>query len=45
MTEVPTDADLEAIDAAEAPDLAEELADQLETELEAIETKTPERGG
>jgi hypothetical protein len=50
MTDVPeekilTDADLEAVDAAEAPEIAEELADRLESELEAIETRTPGRDG
>lgn len=40
-----TDVDLEGVDAAEAPDIAEALADRLESELEAIETKAPERDG
>ncbi len=31
-----TEADLETADAAEAPDIAEELADRLETELDDI---------
>jgi hypothetical protein len=39
------DTDLEAVDAAEAPDIAEALADRLESELEAIETRAPERDG
>jgi hypothetical protein len=41
----PTDADLEAVDAAEAPEIAEELADRLGSELEGIETRAPERDG
>lgn len=39
------EADLEAADAADAPAIAEALADRLESELEAIETRTPERDG
>jgi hypothetical protein len=39
------DADLEAVDAAEAPVIAEALADRLESDLEAIETRAPERDG
>ena len=39
-----TDADLEAVDAAEAPDLAEALADQLEADLEDIATTSGGEG-
>lgn len=34
--EHPTEADLEQVDAAEAPPLAERLADELEADLEGI---------
>jgi hypothetical protein len=34
--ETPTDADLERVDAAEAPPIAELLADRLEVDLEAV---------
>lgn len=40
-----TEADLDAADAAEAPEIAEALADRLEADLEAIETKTPDGDG
>jgi hypothetical protein len=39
------EADLQAADAADAPAIAEALADRLGSELEAIETTTPERDG
>lgn len=37
--------DLAEADAADAPAIAEALADKLERELEAIETKTPDGDG
>lgn len=36
------EADLEEADAADAPAIAEALADRLEAELEAVENKTPD---
>lgn len=40
-----TEADLDSADAADAPPLAEALADRLEAELEAVERKSPEGDG
>lgn len=39
-----TETDLDAADAAEAPDIAEALADQLEAELEDIANATGGEG-
>jgi hypothetical protein len=40
----PTEADLETADAAEAPDIAEALADRLEAELDDIGRTTGGEG-
>ncbi len=40
-----TETDLETADAADAPAIAEALADRLEAELDAVERKTPDGGG
>ncbi len=39
------ESDLEEADAADAPAIAEALADRLEAQLEAIERTTPEGDG
>lgn len=40
-----TEGDLETADAADAPPIAEALADRLEAELDAVERKTPDGEG
>lgn len=39
-----TEDDLDGADAADAPAIAEALADRLEAELEAVERKMPDGG-